>query len=240
MRVKSLVAIADGIAPVIREYVASSLDAFSARLKAIEDRPPVVGPAGPAGAPGPPGEAGAPGADGAPGPAGEPGPRGEPGAAGEPGPAGERGPAGEDGRDGRDGLPGPQGEKGIDGVNGKDGANGLNGRDGTLENLKLVQVSDRVIRFCFKDGTPIEGGEIRLGHPLDRGVFKAGADYEQGDAVTWDGSLWIAQKSTSAKPGTGSQEATGWRLAVKRGSEGKQGPKGDRGEFVQVKADGRR
>lgn len=226
----------DGIAPVVRDYVAKSLDGFSSRLKAIEDRPPVPGPAGPVGEPGQPGVAGAPGTDGPMGPAGEPGPKGDAGERGEVGPAGEPGKDGQPGRDGRDGVQGPAGEKGIDGVNGKDGANGINGRDGTLENLKLVHVSDRVIRFCFKDGTPIEGGEIRLNYPIHRGMFEAGKSYEDGDAVTYGGGLWIAQKGTSAVPGTGDPERTGWVMAAQRGRDGKQGPKGERGEFIKVKA----
>jgi integrin beta 3 len=118
----------------------------------------------------------------------------------------------------------------LDGVNGRDGIDGKDGRDGTLENLKIERVSERVFKFCFKDGTPIEGGEIRLGHVLDRGVYKAGETYEQGDAVTWGGSLWIAQFETSAQPGGGASERTGWRLAVKKGTDGRQGPQGPEGQ----------
>lgn len=55
---------------------------------------------------------------------------------------------------------------------------------------------------------------------LDRGVFKDGGDYVRGDGVTWDGSFWICQvEFTKAKPGTSGD----WRLAVKRGGEGKPG-----------------
>lgn len=273
MNLKSLAAVVEGIAPVVKEFVARELESFGVRLKALEERAPVPGPAGPIGPAGPAGErgergadgVGERGADGAPGapgergesgPAGPVGPQGERGADGAPGehgrdgepgpkgesgergPAGPEGPEGKPGRDGRDGTAGRDGERGEKGLDGKDGRDGINGRDGTLENLKLVQVSDRVIRFCFKDGTPIEGGEIRLGHPLDRGMFKGGTAYEQGDGVTFAGAFWIAQRSTDAEPGTGGD--TGWRKAVDRGKQGSQGPQGPRGEFVTVKADGRR
>ena len=42
--------------------------------------------------------------------------------------------------------------------------------------------------------------------------------YVRGDAVTWGGSLWIAQKETSAKPDS---PESGFRLAVKKGRDGK-------------------
>lgn len=52
---------------------------------------------------------------------------------------------------------------------------------------------------------------------LDRGVYREATAYQRGDCVTWGGSMWIAQKDTDAKPG----EGDGWRLAVKRGRDGK-------------------
>jgi collagen type III alpha len=174
----------------------------------------------------------------APGKDGRDGIDGKDGIQGPSGLDGMHGKDGAQGRDGRDGQPGSQGfhgEKGLDGthgrdgIDGKDGAPGRDGRDGTLENVKLVQVNERAWRLCFKDGTPIEGGEMRFGHVLDRGVYKAGETYEQGDAVTWGGSLWIAQFETSAQPGGGASERTGWRLAVKKGTDGRQGPQGPEG-----------
>lgn len=47
----------------------------------------------------------------------------------------------------------------------------------------------------------------------------SGGSYEQGDGVTFAGSFWIAQKDTSSKPG----ESSDWRLAVKRGQDGRDG-----------------
>lgn len=53
---------------------------------------------------------------------------------------------------------------------------------------------------------------------LYRGIFKEGDAYEAGDSVTWGGSTWIALQDTGSKPD--SVDGT-WRLAVKRGSPGK-------------------
>lgn len=62
---------------------------------------------------------------------------------------------------------------------------------------------------------------------IDRGVYKSAEEYTAGDAVTWGGSLWIAQTKTNAKPG---EAGSDWRLAVKRGRDGKDGKNGERGE----------
>ena len=51
---------------------------------------------------------------------------------------------------------------------------------------------------------------------LDRGIWKH-AKYERGDAVTRDGSQWIAQCDTETTPG----DSAHWRLAIKRGRDGK-------------------
>ena len=40
-----------------------------------------------------------------------------------------------------------------------------------------------------------------------------------GDGTTWGGSFWIAQGETGEKPDTGK----GWRLAVKKGRDGRDG-----------------
>jgi hypothetical protein len=52
----------------------------------------------------------------------------------------------------------------------------------------------------------------------DRGVWSEGA-FVKGDVVTFDGSLFIAQADTKAKPGVNSD----WRLAVPRGERGEIG-----------------
>ncbi|HJT96617.1 MAG TPA: hypothetical protein VJ777_32475 [Mycobacterium sp.] len=274
MNVKALAAVMEGIAPVIREYVAKSIEGFGARLKALEERPPVPGPAGPAGEPGPPGvgekgepgekgdkgdpgergeagqkgeagaqgERGSDGAVGAPGVRGDdgqPGPRGEPGPPGERGPAGPEGAEGKPGRDGRDGLPGVQGEKGLDGrdgVNGKDGIDGLG-----FDDIHVEHDGERGFTFKFVQGDRVKTfGAFRVPCQIYRGVYQVGKSYDVGDSVTWGGSQWTATAPTMAKPGEAGQDSRAWTLSVQRGRDGKQGPKGERGEFVTVKADGRR
>jgi hypothetical protein len=59
--------------------------------------------------------------------------------------------------------------------------------------------------------------EIKTAIVLDAGVWKEGAAYVAGDGVTMGGSFFIAQADTSAKPGKSDE----WRLAVKRGSDGR-------------------
>jgi hypothetical protein len=126
---------------------------------------------------------------------------------------------GQRGRDGRDGMPGIPGIKGMDGAPGANGQDGAPGRDGTLENLKAEYDGDRTLTLLRKDGTPIEGGTILLGVPMDRGVFRDDSTYVKGDGVTFAGSFFIAQRDEPGKPEAGD----GWRLAVKRGRDGRNG-----------------
>lgn len=98
---------------------------------------------------------------------------------------------------------------------------GKDGRDGiSLEDCRAEMKSDRVIAFHFKGGEKVHSTELRLkGYPIYRGIYKPG-EYEEGDSVTYGGSIWIAEKDTKGTPGTAN---SGWRLAVKRGNDGKDG-----------------
>lgn len=170
MTEKDLAVVVRGLAPVIREYVAAGiatgLGVVVDRVKVLEDRPPVAGPAGPEGKPGPVGERGPVGADGAPG------------------------------RDGRDGLPGVQGEKGLDGLHGKDGAPGtdgapgLNGKDGTagLTYCGVYQEGTLYVRgdlvtwggstwHCNEEAPPSKPGEASKAWTL---IVKRGRDGKDG------------------------------------------------------------
>jgi hypothetical protein len=61
---------------------------------------------------------------------------------------------------------------------------------------------------------------------IDRGVWRGDGRYERGDAVTCDGSLWIAREDNpNHEPGKGSQ----WRLAVVKGKNGRDARSADRG-----------
>lgn len=57
---------------------------------------------------------------------------------------------------------------------------------------------------------------------IDRGVFKEGSKYKEGDGVTWARHYWIAKQATESKPEPGPD----WRLAVKGGRDGKDGVNG--------------
>lgn len=211
-----------------------------------------AGPAGPAGPQGEPGLAGAPGErgqdgaagdkgfdgkDGAIGPAGRdgidgkdgaPGLHGKDGAPGERGLQGEKGLDGLHGRDGRDGAPGVPGLPGEKGLDGRDGANGLNGTDGLdglgFDGFDLILDETRGWVFRLAQGARVK--EWELGLPFDAKVFTAGTVYPKGAGVTWDGHYWIALKQTSDQPGEGSPA---WRLAVRRGKQGREGKQGKDG-----------
>lgn len=219
---------AERFAAVVASTIKSALVKLEARLDALEQRGVVHGKDG---APGPQGEKGLDGASGRDGADGAPGPEGPQGPAG---PAGE---PGADGRDGRDGQPGPSGapgEKGLDGKDGrdgKDGSDGLHGKDGVdglgFDDLEAVYDDHGRMSLRFSRGDVVK--MFRVPGQVDRGVFKQGESYEQGDGVTWGGSFWIAQAPTTAKPGEASAESRAWRLAVKKGSDGKSGPRGPEG-----------
>ncbi len=123
-------------------------------------------------------------------------------------------------------IVGRDGEKGEAGQPGAPGADGLHGKDGTLENIVPV-LEDRTLTFHYKDtGTPIEGWSVKLPMLIDRGVWSRERAYEIGDVLSYGGSAWIAKAdSQGQQPGTDAG-ADFWRLAVKRGNDGKPGTKG--------------
>lgn len=82
---------------------------------------------------------------------------------------------------------------------------------------------DRTIELAFRRGGEEKVFTLKWPTVIDRGVFKQGETYQAGDAVTWGGCLWIAQKETEAKPDTAE---SGWRLAVKKGRDGKDAKNG--------------
>lgn len=105
---------------------------------------------------------------------------------------------GKDGRDGRDGDRGPA---------------GFSLADFDTE----FRHADKTLVLKFAAGDTLETHEIFLPYVRDVGVWKDGATYLEGDGVTWGGSFWTAQKDTTAKP----DSSDDWRLAVKRGRDGK-------------------
>lgn len=208
------------------------------------------GEVGKSGAPGERGERGHAGIQGPPGEIGKAGPTGQPGERGERGERGEKGDRGERGESGRDGKDGRDGRNGVDGNDGRDAAQieVLDGivegrsyargtwatRDGGLwrfsghewscivrgvKEVETRQVDDRSfeVRTVFSDGEE-RVVKMAVNSIVYHDVWEA-KGYAIGDCVTWDGGLWIARSeaSLSDKPG----ESSAWRLAVKRGRNGK-------------------
>lgn len=185
------------------------------------------------------GESGGRGDDGKPGERGEPGAKGERGEQGHPGEAGAKGEAGEKGLDGKsvtaeevvaslephiakwaldferraqdilqrsvDQFPRP-----------KDGLDGLG-----FENIEAI---DSETEFGFKFVLGDREKTFKWAKPKVtdsyRGVWASAETYAKGDAVTWGGSLFIAVRDPDgAKPETDDS----WKLAVKRGRDGRDG-----------------
>ena len=150
-----------------------------------------------------------------------------------PGPPGDTGPEGKRGLQGERGEPGTSGAIGPPGIDGKNGERGEKGEPGrNASDLTFLQdYAVEQIGRAFKTAsvTTPDGGrtlrvaigdtvhEIKTAIVLDAGVWKEGATYAAGDGVTLGGSFFIAQAETSAKPG----KSDDWRLAVKRGSDGR-------------------
>ena len=103
--------------------------------------------------------------------------------------------------------------KPADGKDGRDGVDGLG-----FDDLSVEHDGERRIALKFSRGEFCKEFAVDLPVVLDRGVYKPDGEYQKGDAVTWAGSLWIAQKDApETKPGDGD----GWRLSVKKGRDGK-------------------
>lgn len=155
------------------------------------------------------------GADGLNGKDGAPGRDGLPGVPGRPG-------EGRDGLDGKPGAPGLHGKNGSDGQNGKDGADGLG-----FDDMDLAFDADAGWRMRFHRGTKTK--DFSMPFPFDAGVWQAGKGYPAGAGVTFKGAYWIAQKGTKVRPGDDTAASRDWRLAVKRGEDGRPGKDGKDG-----------
>lgn len=241
-------AIAAALAPIMKEHTASAVSAATApliaRIKALETREPMKGLDGADGQDGRDGTDAPPVSDdqisaaverylaGNPPAAGADGRDGKDGADGQPGAKGE------DGRDGADGvgLAGAvidrAGELNVTLTNGqvrnlgpvvgRDGRDGVNGDRGDA-GFSLTDFDtdwrpeEKVLVLRWDAGETSYSHELFVPYVRDMGVWGEGKSYLKGDGVTWAGSFWIAQDDTTDKPDVGK----GWRLAVKRGRDGK-------------------
>jgi len=110
--------------------------------------------------------------------------------------------------------------KNLGHVVGRDGDPGKPGRDGfSLKDFDTEMLPDgQTILLKFGSGDILETHELFFPVVVDRGVWREGGEYTRGSGVTWGGSFWIAQRNNPGKPDT---PDGGWRLAVKRGANGK-------------------
>lgn len=92
----------------------------------------------------------------------------------------------------------------------KDGIDGLG-----FDDMSVEHDGDRVITWKFQRGDRVKEFPIVFPVTLSRGIWRAG-EFVKGDGVTHEGSYWIAQRETSAKPGTNED----WKLSAKRGNAG--------------------
>lgn len=100
----------------------------------------------------------------------------------------------------------------------KDGADGL-----SLEDFE-VSMNGRTMKLALVRGDIRKEFEINLAIPMYREIWKSGETYQPGDFVTYDGSVWACLKTTKGKPGEYTKD---WRLAVKRGRNGKSAKDSD-------------
>lgn len=185
---------------------------------------------------------GAPGAKGA---TGDPGPMGKDGPQGPHGEAGKEGAPGRDGRDGREGKDGAPGRDAADieplpaidpdktyprGTWAKHAGglwlaraatDGMSGWDCVVEGMAGMSVLEAGDVRSFTVELKMSGGKtltlpFSVPAMIYRGIWRDG-DYQQGDCVTFGGSLFHCQAATNDKPETSDT----WKLAVKRGRDGK-------------------
>jgi hypothetical protein len=163
----------------------------------------------------PEGTKGDPGRDGKDGIDGRDGKDGRDGIHGKDGLPGKDGAPGQDGKDG---APGERGLAGADGIDGLDGRDGVDGRDAASVDDFHASIEGRMLRlgFTLSDGIVVSKDLPLDGMVLDAGIYRSLANYHRGDLVTYGGSAWIAQRSTQTSP-----PSPDWRLAVRKGRDGK-------------------
>jgi len=105
-----------------------------------------------------------------------------------------------------------------EGPPGKDGQDGLGFDDMDV----CVLEDDRTIEISFRRGDEEKVFTLKWPTVLDRGPFKVERElpYEPGDGVTWGGQFYICNEQTNEKPDL-SKDGKPWRLAVRKGRDGK-------------------
>jgi hypothetical protein len=216
-------------------------DAGAAGRDGIDGKPGRDGERGEKGDKGDRGEDGAPGARGADGLAGERGLQGVAGKDGQPG---------TNGKDGRDALeltvlpaidekrsyPRNTYARHRGGLwRAFEDTLGMRGWECVVVGVHEISV-EQVDERRFSLSMALSAGEALLKEfvlpvVIDRGVYRPEQKYAKGDGVTFGGSFWIAQvdepteKPSIPAPGTAAGATGEWRLAVKKGRDGKDAVK---------------
>jgi hypothetical protein len=87
--------------------------------------------------------------------------------------------------------------------------------------FSLVDDGDGNVTICFVRGEASKEFALRVPRFKDCGIYRDGGAHRAGDGVTHGGSFWISQKDgPQGAPG----ESSDWRLAVKKGRDGKDAP----------------
>ncbi len=98
--------------------------------------------------------------------------------------------------------------------NGEDGVDGLG-----FEDLEFVYDGLRSLTIRAVRGDRVREKTFHMPIIIDAGFYRDGMTIAKGDAVTHDGSLWIALKDApTEKPGYKATED--WRLAARKGRDG--------------------
>jgi hypothetical protein len=97
----------------------------------------------------------------------------------------------------------------------KDGKDGMG-----FDDFEPVYDGHRTLGFRMTRGEQVKEWTFKMPWPLEIGVYQPEHAYERGDGVTYAGSFWFAQTDTTKRPGDNNSD---WRLAVKKGRDGKDG-----------------
>lgn len=113
--------------------------------------------------------------------------------------------------------------------------NGMNGWLCIIDGISKIDIDydgerKSVIRVEKASGSVLEKS-IKIPSLIDKGVYSQSNSYEKGDGLTYGGSYWIVQKDNpEGSPGSSND----FRLAVKRGRDGKEVVKVEKPETVKV------
>lgn len=99
---------------------------------------------------------------------------------------------------------------------------GMRGWECIVDGIASIEITEPAPRKCAVIVRLSSGGESSKEFTVpgveDKGIFREGDEYLKGDGVTFGGSWFLAQKDAPAgKPGSSED----WRLAAKRGRDGK-------------------